>query len=194
MNIPPSLWKKEFKLPKDAKRVFKGIIFEVYHYPQKLFDGSTSTFEILKRKNTVEIIPIKNNKIIVCEQQQPGTKLLRSLPGGRQEETEQPLQAAKRELLEETGLVSENWELFRIYEPSHKIIYKDYIFIARNCHKKMSQTLDPGEKVTLKEVSFKEFLNFTASENFWGTLFANDVFRIRSDRKKLKEFKSIIFK
>lgn len=51
------------KIPINARRVFKGIIFDVYQWEQKMFDGNFKTFEMLKRPNTVEIIAIRDNKI-----------------------------------------------------------------------------------------------------------------------------------
>src|SRR5215467_9321922 len=32
-------------IPEHAERVFQGKIFDVYQWPQKLYDGSTATFE-----------------------------------------------------------------------------------------------------------------------------------------------------
>lgn len=59
-------------IPKHAKRVFKGIIFDVYQWKQKLFDGSFTTFEKIKRKSTVMVLPItKDGKIILTQQEQP---------------------------------------------------------------------------------------------------------------------------
>lgn len=37
---------KLMKIPSTAKRVFKGIIFDVYRWEQEMFDETTSTFEI----------------------------------------------------------------------------------------------------------------------------------------------------
>jgi hypothetical protein len=50
-------------IPKQAQRVFKGQIFDVYQWPQKLFDGSTQTFEMLKRPDTLTVLAIKNDKL-----------------------------------------------------------------------------------------------------------------------------------
>ena len=53
------------KLPKNSKLVFKGDMFDTYQWPQKMFDGSTRTFEMLKRADTVHLIATtEDNKII----------------------------------------------------------------------------------------------------------------------------------
>ena len=45
-------------IPKQAECKFRGELFDVYQWPQKLFDGSMSTFEMLKRDDTVVIVGI----------------------------------------------------------------------------------------------------------------------------------------
>ncbi len=42
--------------------MFEGRIYDVYQWPQKLFDGSTETFEMLSRADTVKIIALVNEK------------------------------------------------------------------------------------------------------------------------------------
>lgn len=99
------------KLPSEANLVFKGKIFEVWQWEQEMFDGTKETFEKLKRANTALVIPLVGKNILIQEQEQPdkpGPFL--SLPGGRCDESEKPLEAAKRELLEETGYASDDWE------------------------------------------------------------------------------------
>jgi ADP-ribose pyrophosphatase len=70
------------KIPKEAKLVFKGVIFDVYQWQQKMFDGSFETFEMLKRPNTVEIIATQGDKILLSHQSQPNKKDFLSLFGG----------------------------------------------------------------------------------------------------------------
>ncbi len=56
------------KIPKHAKKVFNGIIFEVWQWKQKLFDGSLTTFEMLKRQDTVKAVCITpENKILIIK-------------------------------------------------------------------------------------------------------------------------------
>jgi ADP-ribose pyrophosphatase len=182
------------KLPPQAKKVFQGKIFSVYQWEQKLYDGSTATFELLKRPGTIQIIPTSEDKIFVSFEEQPTKPLSFSLLGGRQEPDEAPLVTAKRELLEESGLESDDWELIKTYEFQGKIEWPIYYYIARNCKKVAEQQLDPGEKLEVKEVSFSEFIEMTSSEDFGNQMFTNDILRMNLDKNKLEEFKSKLFK
>ena len=109
------------------------------------------------------------------------------------DEGEKPLESAKRELLEESGLTSDDWELFSVYEPVSKIEWKFYTFIARNCKKVAKPHLDPGEKIKTKKVSFDEFLKIVDSEKFRNKYFANELFRMKFENK-LEDFKKKLFK
>ncbi len=181
------------KIPKEAKLVFKGQIFDVYQWKQKMFDGSYETFECLKRPDTANVIAVQNDKILVCEQEQPRTQPFYSLFGGRFDEGEEPIEAAKRELLEESGLESNDWELLSVYEPVLKIDWKFYIFIARNCKNASKLNLDSGEKIKVKTVDFDEFLKIVDSEKFRNKDFANELFRMKFENK-LEDFKKKLFK
>ena len=181
------------KIPKDAKGVFKGIIFDVYQWQQKMFDGSYQTYEALKRANTIQIIATKDNKILIGYEKQPTKGPLYAFFGGKQEEGEEPLDTAKRELLEETGLSSDDWKLIKTYEPMGKIEWIIYVFVARNCKKVAEPNLDPGEDIEIKEFDFDKFVEIVSSKQFWGNDISNDFFRIKFDKKRLDELKQKIF-
>ena len=181
------------KLPEQAKRVFKGVIFDVYQWQQKMFDGSEETFEVLKRPSTVLVLATSGSSVFVCEEEQPGRPLHNGLIGGRQEEGEEPLDCAKRELMEEAGLVSDDWELFKIYQPVVKVDWSVYIFTARGCQKVAEQKLDAGEKIAVKELSFDAFFDLIISEQFTDNELALDVLRLGRDEAKLTEFRKTLF-
>ena len=178
------------KFPHNVKLVFKGKIFEVFQWEQKMFDGSTEVFEGLKRPDTIQIIPTVDAKIYLSYEEQPNKSLSYTFLGGRAEKNEEPLVTAKRELLEEAGLESVDWELIKTYESEGKIQWITYLFAARNCKKIAEPKLDPGEKIEVKKVTFDEFLEIVSSEKFWGQNIANDILRMRLDPKKLAEFKN----
>jgi len=182
------------KLPPNAKKVFQGTIFSVFQWEQEMYDGSTATFEMLKRPGTIQIIPTSGEKIYLSYEEQPTKPLSYTFLGGRMEPNEDHLVTAKRELLEETGLESDDWELFKTYDSEGKIEWPMYLYIARNCRKVAEQKLDPGEKIEVKEVSFEQFLEIVSAEDFWGKIIANDILRLRLDKEKLEEFKQKLFK
>jgi ADP-ribose pyrophosphatase len=146
-------------LPPEAKRVFKGIIYDVYHWQQKMFDGSEATFEMLKRPDTVQVIAIKDNKIVVLNEEQPGHVRGFGLPGGRHDvEAEDELACAKREMLEETGMTFRTWRLLQVEKPVLKIDWLIYTFLATDFDTQVEPHLDAGEKIEVRLVSFEECL------------------------------------
>lgn len=154
-------------IPDNAKRVFRGVVFDVYQWEQEGYDGKLRTFEKLKRYDTALIIPItENGKIIIAKQEQPGKKPFIGLVGGRLNENEDPLEAAKRELLEETGYEATEWSLLDAVQTVSKIEWAWYTFIAKGCHKVAEQNLDGAEKVDLLLVDFDEFCSMVLDSDF----------------------------
>ena len=181
-------------IPKDAKLVFKGVIFDIYQWQQKMFDGSNETFEAVKRLATVQVIPTLDDKILLSFEEQPTKSLCYSFFGGRQEKNEEPPDTAKRELLEETGLVCDDWELFKVYKKDGKIDWPTYFYIARNCRKAAEPQLDPGEKIQVKPVSFEEFMEVSTRDDFWGTKdIVIDLLKFKLDNTNLELFKKQLF-
>ena len=153
---------------KKAKRVFKGVIFDVYQWRQKMFDGSFATFEMIKRPATVEVVGItEDKKILILQQRQPNTPVFYSLPGGRVDKSESVRQAALRELREETGYVSKNLKKWKSFNEYATMDWQINMFIARYCRKVGGLMLDPGEKIKVKKITFERLLKLAESDYFW---------------------------
>ncbi|KKW41700.1 MAG: NUDIX hydrolase [Candidatus Magasanikbacteria bacterium GW2011_GWA2_56_11] len=182
------------KIPPEAKCVFKGIIFDVYQWEQKMFDGSTATFEMLKRPNTLQVIAADENYIYLGQEEQPGKGPFFSLFGGRQEPGEDPLAGAKRELLEESGLAADDWELLSSCQPYTKLDWTIYTYVARNCRQVAEPTLDPGEKISRHKVTFDEFIATAVSDEFYGRELACDILKmLHKDPALLETWRKKIF-
>lgn len=152
-------------IPDNANLVFAGKIFDVYQWPQRLFDGSTETFEMLRRKDTVKIIAIKDDKIVITRQEQPRKGWFYDLPGGRNDNpSENELDAAKREMLEETGMTFDSWRLVEVHQPLLKIDWLVYTFIATDFISQKSQNLDGGERIEVKEVTLDQLKSLANTE------------------------------
>ncbi len=178
------------KFPKDAKLVFDGNMFKVYQWQQKLYDGSFATFEGIKRRHTAQVIAISDNKINYNLEEQPHrSRPFYGLIGGQIEYDEDPLQGAKRELLEETGMVSDDWELWYSFEPSGKIDWTIYWYIAKNCRKIENQHLDPGEKITLLQTDIETFMNEVITSPDFRDAELKNRFLGKFDEDKVAEFK-----
>lgn len=154
LYIPP----KAKLVPPQAKLVFKGIIYDVYQWEQEVFDGTTKTFEMLKRADTIRVIALKDNKMVIVKQEQPHIGSFIDVPGGMNDkESENELEAAKRELLEETGLVFRDWKLLSAKQQAGKIESFHYIFLAYNPEEEIDvQKLDSGEKIEIEYLTFDE--------------------------------------
>ena len=182
------------KIPENAKKVFDGMIFDVYHWEEQMFDGSTGIFEMLKRANTAMVIAITTEgKIIITDEEQPGRPPFYGTPGGRLEENEDPEEGAKRELLEETGYTSDSWLLWKEVSPVHKIDWTIYTYIARNCQKVAEPHLDAGEKISIKEVTFEEFLEIVFHEKFRDLEMRHSILEAKAFPEKMEQLKKDFF-
>lgn len=145
-------------IPNDAKLVFKGVRTKVYQWEQKIYDGSTRTFEKTARIPASTVLAIKNGKIVVLEQEQPHRDPFISLPGGHADRWDEPLlDIAKRELLEETGLTSDNWELIVDLSRYDFHIFEHHLYLALDCVQTAKPELGNDEKITEKLVDAAAF-------------------------------------
>lgn len=147
-------------IPENAERVFEGVIYDVYQWQQEMFDGSFETFEMIKRPDSVNIIAVHEDKIIISREEQPHVGTFIALPAGMHDvQEEDELQAAKRELLEETGYAFEKWKLINARQDSAKIERMEYTFLATNLIEIVPQQTDVGgERIEPMFVTFEELV------------------------------------
>ena len=184
--------KSKQPIPQNAKRVFKGILFDVYQWEQEMFDGSRTIFEKLKRLDTVVIFPVlPDGKILLLEQKQPGKEVFIGAPAGRVDKGEDILTAAKRELLEETGYIGEEFILWDARQPSSKIDYAVFTFIAKGLKKISGLKPDGGEKIVLKPVKFDEFVEISTREKVGEKETIMRFIEAKYDPKKKEELRKL---
>ena len=180
-------------MPEEAKKVFEGVIFDVYQWEQELFDGSVTTFEKLRRADTVDVIPItEEGKIVIVEQLQSGWRKPRfTLAGGRMQEGETAEDAAKRELLEETGLIPKEMILWTAVQPTTKIDWAVHVFIAKGCTSIGKLNPDPGEKISIKEIDFNEFIQLATRPGFYDSEITLQLLKAMLEPKEMKAIKKL---
>ncbi len=178
-------------MPPAAKLVFKGEIFEVYQWDVVDYNGQKWIFEKLKRPDTAMVIPVtKEGKLVIAKQEQPDRAPFVGAICGRMEEGEEPLAAAQRELKEESGLASDNWQLWYAYQPVTKIDWTVYVFIAKNCQKVAEQELDGAEKIELMEINFDKFIEIVSNHQLDSELTVK-VLQSMLDSSKMEELRKL---
>jgi 8-oxo-dGTP pyrophosphatase MutT (NUDIX family) len=186
MNILPP--KSKQPIPDDAKKVFKGKLFDVYQWEQGLYDGTKTIFEKLKRPDTVVIFPVlPDGRILLTEQEQPGKEPFVATTGGRVDEGEDILSAAKRELLEESGYEADKFILWDAQQPTPKIEWCVYTFIAKGLKKVSEINPDAGEKIKLMPVSLDELIEIAIDKKFSEREVASEFLQAKFDPEKKKE-------
>lgn len=185
--------KSKQPLPENAERVFKGEIFDVYQWEQEMYDGTKAIFEKVKRPDTVIVFGVLNDgKILLTKQEQPGMEPFIGAAGGRVDPGEDVLDAAKRELREETGYIAEDFVLWKALQPASKIEWAVYVFVARKLKKTADLSLDAGEKIEVISVDFEEFIHIALQENFDGHEIYRDVVEATFDEENKNKLRKLL--
>lgn len=180
-------------IPKEAEVAFQGKLFSVLQWDQKLFDGSTTKFEKLRRADTVLVLPVTNDgHLLFGKEQQPGTKPLFRTLGGRIEDGESPEDAARRELKEETGHTADRLHLWDAWHPVNKIDWVVYLFVANGLQRSEASSLDAGERIDLVSVPVDDVFSRNSSIEFDDMEFNLKRFEAISSDAKLEHFYSLI--
>ena len=96
----------------ETKRVLDGLILHIDHVTNVLPNGKTAPREIARHIGASAVIPVDSdgNAWLVRQFRAPIDKVLLEIPAGKLDyKGEDRLEAAKRELKEETGLTARSW-------------------------------------------------------------------------------------
>ena len=144
-----------------STEIYKGKVFTITSDDVELSNGYKTKREVVHHNGGVVIAAEKNNKILMVRQfRYPTKEILYELPAGKlDKKNEGILDAAKRELEEETGHIANKWEnLGYIWTSPGFCNEKLYLFKAYDLTFK-EQHLDEGEILDFLEVDKQEVFN-----------------------------------
>ena len=154
-----------FEKTVEKNYVYKGRIINVRCDKAELHNGNPCTREVVEHNGGVCIAPItENNELIFVRQfRYPYMEMVLELPAGKLELGEDPFEAGKRELEEETGTVAENYyNLGKFYPTPGYCTEKIYIFIATELTHGDTD-FDQGEFVELVKMPLTQAIEMVMS-------------------------------
>lgn len=152
---------KWHKLKEESCKVgFRKLFRRTYRMP----DGREELFDIKDEGESVSILALTDKQeVIIARQYRPGpSQVVDDLPCGAIEKNETAMEAAQRELLEETGYSGELREIGICYECGYSTKIR-HNFIAINCKKIQEPELDKNEFIETTLLSLEDFRSLLRS-------------------------------
>lgn len=146
-----------FEKKLSSRQVFDGVVVKLYVDDIELPDGRKSVREVVRHPGAVCVIPVtdEGEVIMVRQFRYAFNQVLLEVPAGKLEPNEDPLDAALRELEEESGVVASKVEhIGEIYTTVAIIDEKIHVYLAtgltyKNAHPDADEFLEV-EKIPLK--------------------------------------------
>lgn len=143
----------------NSELIFDGRVVKLYKDSVELSTGQKTFREVVKHSGGVVILAFKEDKILLVKQfRYPMKEVMLELPAGKLEQGEDPFEAAKRELEEETGYCANKWtDLGYVYTSPGYSDEKLYLYKAEDlefthCHP------DEGEIIQAFEYKYDDVL------------------------------------
>lgn len=115
--------------------------------------GKRATFSVIRSPDWVNVIAITpDQQVVLLRQYRHGqSRVTTEIPGGMVDAGEVALEAAKRELREETGFTSDAWISLGVVDVNPAIqTNRMSIFLAMNAQKTAAQDLDLNERIAVQ--------------------------------------------
>jgi len=124
-------------------------------------DGGLSSRHVFEYPDWVDVIALTAafNIVLVDQYRHAVGEIRTEFPAGGVDPAEAPLDAIKRELLEETGYACEEWRPIGS-APVNPVVQTNRIhsFLALDARRVAEQDLDEGEVIQVREMPFAEFV------------------------------------
>jgi ADP-ribose pyrophosphatase len=147
----------------------------------ELSNGNLLDATILEFRTWANVVALtKRGEVVLVKQYRHGVcDVLWEFPGGVVEDGEDPVEGAKRELLEETGYgVTDLILVGKLYPDPALQTNALYCFLAVDAEKVSEQNLDVGEEIEVHLVPLDELINMAKRGEFPHALQAGTLFHV----------------
>lgn len=142
-----------------SEEIFKGRLLHIFRDTVRLPSGSVVTRELFRHLGAVCIVPLTEDGNVIMERQfrYPLGRVITEIPAGKLDSpAEDRLDAAKRELLEETGITADEWISLGDFCPAAAYSTERItMYLARGLHKG-ERHLDQDEFLNVMEMPLEE--------------------------------------
>ena len=144
-----------------TQEIFDGKILHVIKDEVELPNGSMGSREVIRHIGAVCIVPLTDDNEVIVERQfrYPIDEIITEIPAGKLDaKDEDRLEAAKRELREETGYAADKWTDLGVFFPAAAYCdEKITLFLAQGLHKG-DRDLDEDEFLDIYKVPLADLL------------------------------------
>jgi ADP-ribose pyrophosphatase len=141
--------------------LYAGRVFKLMRENITLENGVTTSLDIIRHPGASAMVPIyDNNTVLLIKQYRHAVGgFIWEVPAGTLNDSEAPLECAKRELVEETGFNAETWE--KLGEITPVPGYSDeriHVFLASDL-RPARQNLDSDEVLSVHKIKLNDVVD-----------------------------------
>jgi len=118
-----------------SEEIYKGKIVHLFCDTVRLPNGKEATREVIRHVGAAAVVPLtdEGNVILVRQYRYPFSQVMLEIPAGKLDIGEDPMDCAKRELIEETGYDAKEFVYLGAFYPSVAMLNEViHLFLAKN--------------------------------------------------------------
>lgn len=177
MSAEINPWKKL-----SEKKVYESPWITLEHFDVLNPAGNPGTYSVVRfKKLAIGIIPLDEemNTWIVGQYRFPFDSYSWEIPEGGGDRDIHPLESAKRELLEECGIMANDWQLIQQLQTSNAATDEvAYIFVARNLTFTQSQP-EEDEQLEVRKIPFDQLVDWVNTGEVTDSLSVAGVLKLK---------------